>query len=90
MRAAICLREEIPSFLNTLFRWNSTVETVMNSCEAISALVLPPAARTATWRSCGVSSFLAGTVRLLIRSPVDSSSARARSANGTAPQEANS
>lgn len=38
----------MPSFLNTLFRWNSTVETVMNSRDAISALVLPLAARVAT------------------------------------------
>jgi pimeloyl-ACP methyl ester carboxylesterase len=66
----------MPSFLNTLFRWNSTVETVTNSREAISAFVLPPAASIATCRSCGVRSLGAGTVRLRTCSPVASSSAR--------------
>ncbi len=50
--------------------WNSTVETVMNSREAMSAFVLPPAARMATCRSCGVRSLGAGTVRLRTCSPV--------------------
>src|SRR3984957_5321824 len=63
----------------------------MNSRDAISALVFPSAARSATCRSCGVrSSFGGGKVRLRICPPVASSSARARSANGTAPQESNS
>src|SRR6185437_5115561 len=88
-REAICRREEMPSFRNTLLRWNSTVETVMNSREAISALVLPCAARTATCRSCGVRSPGTGRVRLRTCSPVASSSARARPANGTAPRVEN-
>ena len=46
----------MPSFLNTLARWCSTVLGLMNSCAAMSVFEAPAAARSATPASRGVRS----------------------------------
>ena len=79
------LRELIPSFPSTLPRCHSSVRGLRNSRAPISGFVCPPAARRATWASCGVSSSSVSTVRLRTVSPVASSSRRARSANASMP-----
>ena len=43
----------IPSFVNTLRRWYSTVRGLMNSCAPISGFVRPSRASRAIWASCG-------------------------------------
>jgi hypothetical protein len=44
-------REDTPSFRNTFPRWYSTVFELMNSCAAISRLVMRSAASLAIWAS---------------------------------------
>src|SRR5216683_3714438 len=75
------VRELTPSLRKTLTRWYSTVLALTKSCAAISWFLRPCAARRATWASRGVSCDCVSTLRLRARSPVASSSPRARSAN---------
>ena len=82
-------RELISSFANTLRRCHSTVRGLRNSCAAISGFVSPSRASRAICSSCGVSSSRVSSRRLRTFSPVARSSRRARSANASAPIEAN-
>ena len=90
LSCASCVRDLTCSLRNTLCRWYSTVFALMNSLAAISRFVSPRAARRATRVSCEVSSCRVSTVRLPARSPVASSSRRARSANASTPKSVKS
>src|SRR6266852_9647782 len=83
------LRELMASLVKTLCRWYSTVRGLMNSWAAISGLDRPSPASQAIWVSRAVSWAGASVVRLRTRSPVARSSRAARSANPSAPMEAN-
>ena len=77
---ASCVREVMPSFVNTLRRCASIVRGERKSWAATSLLERPCPTKRATWSSCGVSwSSVLGS-RLRAVSPDARSSARARSA----------
>lgn len=80
----ISLREEMPSFENTLRRCHSAWG-LMNNWAQISGFVSPSPARQAICASYGVRAPCVGAVRLRTFAPVACSSRRARPANASAP-----
>ena len=83
--AASCLRELIPSLEYVWLRWVSIVLVVTNSAWAISCVVRPSAASSATRSSLGVRASGPVAYSRLGLAPVAASSARARSASRMAP-----
>jgi hypothetical protein len=77
-RRASSVRELMPSLVNTLRRWKSTVRVLRNSCAATSRVCSPRATKRATWISCGVSFRTVDGSRLRAVRPAARSSSRAR------------